>query len=76
MINAKKEDDSYKVDGFEVFTVKIIGVVDSLQEHSTNVTFKINDGTGSFECKQWIEKNSAASSKISNTRLIIFIVID
>jgi hypothetical protein len=41
-------------------------MVDSFDIHSTNFSFKVNDGTGIIECKQWLEKDgSGGTSKTS-----------
>ena len=37
--------------------MRIMGNVDSVDEHSTNMSYKVNDGTGVIECKQWMEKD-------------------
>jgi len=68
LVTANREDDIYKVDGAELSTIKIMGMASNFEEHSTNVNFKVNDGTGVIDCKQWIEKESRAHSKLSTFR--------
>ncbi len=60
---ASHDDDTFRVDGAELNVVKLMGVVDSVMEHETNFTFKLNDGSGVIECKQWIDKGANSSSK-------------
>ena len=64
------EDDISKIDGADLHTVVIMGMVESVEEHSTNVNFRINDGTGAVEGKLWNDKDSSGgqSSKISRCR--------
>lgn len=57
-----------RVDGAELHTVKLVGTVFGLQEHSTNVVFNLTDGNYSIECKLWIDKSSGDASKASNLR--------
>lgn len=54
-IKGMKEE---KIDGLEVDKVKIVGIVaaDSVNESETNIQFKVNDSTGEFECRAWINK--------------------
>jgi replication factor A2 len=70
-MSASHEEDSYKVDGAELATVKIVGTMTSMEEHTTNINFKVNDGTGMIDCKQWVEQNSTAHSKLSGLRFQI-----
>lgn len=67
---ASMEDDQNKIDGAELHTVIIMGIVESVEEHSTNVNFRINDGTGAVEGKLWNDKDSSGglASKIANCR--------
>ena len=58
LVNAVKENDEYHIDGVFVHQVRIIGTVLTREDHSTNCTYKISDGTGIFECKKWVEKES------------------
>ena len=59
-----------KIDGVDLHTVVIMGIVESVEEHSTIVTFRVNDGTGSMEGKLWNDKGSSGgqSSKIARCR--------
>lgn len=50
--------DTHKIDNHELATVRIMGIVESVEEHATNCNYRINDGTGVMECKYWIEKDS------------------
>ncbi len=63
LLNASQEDDIFKVDNEELYTVKIIGTIESKQEYPTSFQFMIGDGTGSIECKVWIEKDSGDGEK-------------
>ena len=57
MNSAAVDDDNVKIDGCELLVARIMGNVESVEEHSTNLNYRINDGTGVIECKFWIEKD-------------------
>lgn len=46
------DGDSYIINGQEVLVVKVIGTIFDI-ESNVNFVFKLNDGTGLIECKQW-----------------------
>ena len=63
--NAERQGDQYIVDGREIHTVQLVGTFSGLEEHSTNILFKLNDGTDILECRQWIDKESLKHKKVS-----------
>jgi replication factor A2 len=65
---AQKEEDIFKVDGQELHTVKLIGVVERIVDQSTSFTFVLNDGSGVIECKQWMDKDATSVSSTSRIR--------
>ena len=76
--SATHEDNTYRIDNADVHNVSIMGVVESIEEHSTSTTFKINDGTGTIDAKLWNEKNgsvTALAARVSNCRTNTFIKI-
>ena len=70
ILTCENVDDVFRLDGAELFTVKIIGTVDSVAEHATNHTYQISDSTGSIECKLWIDKDSGGSVATSANTLV------
>ena len=63
--SAERQGDQYIVDGREIHTVQLVGTFSGLEEHSTNILFKLNDGTDILECRQWIDKESLKHKKVS-----------
>jgi replication factor A2 len=61
---ASNEDGTYRLDGAEIHTVVIMGVVENIEQHSTSTTFKINDGTGSIDAKLWNNEKDGSSSSL------------
>jgi replication factor A2 len=48
-------------DGRHLHTVKIVGAVREIEGGSTNLTYIIEDGTGSFNVKQWLDDDNESS---------------
>lgn len=60
---AENIEDTHRIDGNVVHTVKIVGTVESAEPHSTHCLYKIDDNTGVIECKQWETKDPSLASK-------------
>ncbi|KAK8118903.1 uncharacterized protein PG998_003529 [Apiospora kogelbergensis] len=48
-------DAPFRVDGLEITEVTFVGMVRAISPQTTNVTFRIDDGTGVIEVKQWLD---------------------
>ncbi|POS84512.1 hypothetical protein EPUL_002510 [Erysiphe pulchra] len=48
-------DSEFKVDGVEVTQITFIGQIQTVSSQATNTTYKVDDGTGLIEVKQWID---------------------
>jgi len=68
LLSAMPGEDGYKIDDAELTTLKLVGTLVEPQEHSTNLNFKLNDGSGTIECKQWIEKDATTFGKLRSLR--------
>ncbi|KAI0447589.1 replication protein A, subunit RPA32 [Xylaria telfairii] len=53
-------DAAFKVDGLDVKQVTIVGMVRAINPQTTNITYKIDDGTGVIEVKQWLDADKTA----------------
>ncbi|RFU29169.1 hypothetical protein B7463_g7154, partial [Scytalidium lignicola] len=45
----------FKIDGSEVTQITFVGQIHTVTPQATNTTFKIDDGTGIIDVKQWID---------------------
>lgn len=63
-----EEDGVNKLDGVEVFSVRLLGTIQSIDAHATNVVYRISDGTGIVECKSFIEKEGLGAAKYGDCR--------
>ncbi len=43
--------------------MKIMGIVEDMEEHSTNLNYKVHDGTGLLECKHWLDQGKVGKGK-------------
>ncbi|PLN86724.1 hypothetical protein BDW42DRAFT_158393 [Aspergillus taichungensis] len=50
---------SFQIDGADTSSIVFIGQVRNISSQTTNVTYKIDDGTGEIEAKQWIDSATA-----------------
>ena len=64
-----QEDGMFRLDACDLYSISIMGLLESIEEHSTYVSYRINDGTGNIDSKLWQHKdNSQTSSKFSKCR--------
>lgn len=52
-------DAAHQVDGADIGSVYIVGQVRNISMQSTNITYKIDDGTGEIEARQYIDSTTA-----------------
>jgi hypothetical protein len=52
----------FKIDGSPVTQITFVGQVRNVQPQPTNITLKIDDGTGQIEVKKWIDVDKADDS--------------
>ncbi len=48
-------DANFRIDGMEVTQVTLVGMVRAVSPQTTNVTLRLDDGTGVIEVKQWLD---------------------
>lgn len=51
-----------KIDGVDIMQLSLIGQILQVSSQTTNTTFKIDDGTGVVEVKQWVDSDAAPES--------------
>ncbi|TGJ81588.1 hypothetical protein E0Z10_g7180 [Xylaria hypoxylon] len=56
-------DASFRIDGQDVKQVTIVGMVRTISQQTTNITYKIDDGTGAIEVKQWLDADKQDSAE-------------
>lgn len=53
-------DAEFKIDGTEIGQLTFVAVVRNISIQSTNITYRMEDGTGLIEVKQWLEMETIA----------------
>ncbi|KAL8873994.1 MAG: hypothetical protein Q9174_000619 [Haloplaca sp. 1 TL-2023] len=54
-------DADFKIDDVEVQQLTFIGQIRNISTQTTNITYKLDDGTGTVEVKQWIDAEASNS---------------
>jgi replication factor A2 len=49
----------FQIDGADIGSVYCVGQVRNISTQSTNITYKLDDGTGEIEAKQWVDSTTA-----------------
>lgn len=62
-------DADFKIDGAELTQVTFVGQVRNVSQQATNFTYKLDDGTGTIEVKQWIDADLAETGQQGKNRL-------
>ncbi|KAI1327513.1 replication protein A, subunit RPA32 [Xylariaceae sp. FL0255] len=56
-------DPNFRIDDHVVKQVTIVGMVRSISPQTTNITYKIDDGTGVIEVKQWLDADKQETAE-------------
>ena len=51
-------DAEFKIDDVEITQVTFVGQIRNISSQATNVTYKLDDGTGTIEVKLWIDADA------------------
>ncbi|KAL8913904.1 MAG: hypothetical protein Q9171_001397 [Xanthocarpia ochracea] len=52
-------DADFKIDDVEVQQLTFVGQIRNISTQTTNITYKLDDGTGTVEVKQWIDSEAS-----------------
>lgn len=61
-------DAEFKIDGHEITQVTFIGQIRMLSTQATNLTYKLDDGTGLIEVKQWLDSDAEPAAEAAALR--------
>jgi replication factor A2 len=50
-------DADFKLDNVEITQISFVGQIRNVAKQATNMTFKLDDGTGTIEVKQWVDND-------------------
>ncbi|KAH7130630.1 replication protein-like protein A 32 kDa subunit [Dendryphion nanum] len=55
IIDAQPTGQEFKVDNANLSQITFVGQIRNIAKQTTNITYKIDDGTGAVEVKQWVD---------------------
>ncbi|KAI1377737.1 replication protein A, subunit RPA32 [Hypoxylon crocopeplum] len=55
-------DGPFRIDGVDITQVTFIGMVRQISPQTTNITYRLDDGTGVVEVKQWLDPDKQDDS--------------
>ncbi|THW09505.1 replication protein A, subunit RPA32 [Aureobasidium pullulans] len=60
LLEAEQPDsENFAIDGSELTTISFVGQIRNISKQTTNITYKLDDGTGTIEVKVWIDMETA-----------------
>ncbi|KAF2131411.1 replication protein A, subunit RPA32 [Dothidotthia symphoricarpi CBS 119687] len=55
--------DAFKIDGALISQLTFVGQIRNISSQTTNTTYRLDDGTGSIEVKQWVDSDHVDPAK-------------
>ncbi|KAH9870382.1 hypothetical protein IAQ61_005857 [Plenodomus lingam] len=62
--------DEFKIDGAIVSQVTFVGQIRNISTQTTNTTYRLDDGTGSIEVKQWVDSDAVDHTNPAKAKLV------
>ncbi|KAF2085137.1 replication factor A2 [Saccharata proteae CBS 121410] len=53
------QESDFTIDGTEISQVMFIGQIRNISQQTTYITYKLDDGTGTVEVKQWVDSDAS-----------------
>ncbi|KAJ4353449.1 Replication factor A protein 2 [Didymosphaeria variabile] len=66
VLDAQPDGDDFKIDGNKISQLTFIGQIRNIATQTTNITYKLDDGTGSIEVKQWNDADAMETSPLKS----------
>lgn len=60
-------DAEFKIDDVEITQVAFVGQIRNISTQTTNITYKLDDGTGTIEVKQWVDADASMDTMSDST---------
>ncbi|KAI9732371.1 MAG: replication factor A protein 2 [Cirrosporium novae-zelandiae] len=51
-------DADFRIDGQEITQITFVGQIRNISTQTTNITYRLDDGTGTIDVKQWIDPDT------------------
>ncbi|KAH7414505.1 replication protein-like protein A 32 kDa subunit [Phaeosphaeria sp. MPI-PUGE-AT-0046c] len=63
-------NDAFKIDGSPVSQLTFVGQIRNISTQTTNTTYRLDDGTGSIEVKQWVDSDAVDTANPTKAKLV------
>ncbi|KAF2472143.1 replication protein A, subunit RPA32 [Lindgomyces ingoldianus] len=63
-------DEIFKIDGTPIAQLTFVGQIRNISSQTTNITYKLDDGTGSIEVKLWVDSDDLKQPDSSKPKLV------
>ncbi|KAI4609086.1 hypothetical protein J4E80_008833 [Alternaria sp. BMP 0032] len=63
-------NDAFKIDGTVITQLTFVGQIRNISNQTTNTTYRLDDGTGSVEVKQWVDSDAAEQTNPTKAKLV------
>ncbi|CAN9174765.1 unnamed protein product [Alternaria alternata] len=63
-------NDAFKIDGTVVTQLTFVGQIRNISNQTTNTTYRLDDGTGSIEVKQWVDSDAQEQTNPTKAKLV------
>ncbi|KAF2869848.1 hypothetical protein BDV95DRAFT_596149 [Massariosphaeria phaeospora] len=70
ILDAQAMGEEFKIDNTVISHLTFVGQIRNISKQATNITYKLDDGTGSIEVKQWVDSESVEQTNPATVRLI------
>ncbi|KAJ9117898.1 hypothetical protein QFC20_000179 [Naganishia adeliensis] len=68
-------DADFLVDGVELGNIKVIGVVRNISTTATNVSYQVEDGTGTVDCRLWLDTSNDDNGKTDGIEQDVYVAV-
>ncbi|MCJ1245539.1 replication factor A protein 2 [Trapelia coarctata] len=59
-------DAEFSIEGTEITQITFVGQIRNVSSQATNMTYKLDDGTGTIEVKQWIDADAPKYNELGD----------
>ncbi|KAF2189496.1 replication protein A, subunit RPA32 [Zopfia rhizophila CBS 207.26] len=63
-------EDVFKIDGANISQLTFVAQIRNISTQVTNITYKVDDGTGSIEVKLWVDTDAAEQPNSNKPKLV------
>jgi replication factor A2 len=63
-------NDTFRIDGAPLSQLTLVGQIRNISTQTTNTTYRLDDGTGSIEVKQWVDSDAVDAAGPAKARLV------